>query len=190
MVTERWFVEIFAHLKLAPHFERDPGPVQRGENTLVRLSSSKGEDKLRWCGYWMANIWRKHMPLCDNKRCLIFVVLYWFIFCGRANLLFLPFFSTKKQKNIKHSNLMFVWNSTNAIFGQRLEILEQNGSSTESRPVCSITFSETTAKKHWHLIPLPNDQHGHLFGCSCNLLILTRHFQQVNVSVRLPPVGG
>ncbi len=96
----------------------------------------------------------------------------------------------KKKKNIKHSNLMFVWNSTNAIFGQRLEILEQNGSSTESRPVCSITFSETTAKKHWHLIPLPNDQHRHLFGCSCNLLILTRHFQQVNVSVRLPPVGG
>ncbi len=41
---------------------------------------------------------------------------------------------------------MFFLNSNNAIFGQRLEILEQNGSGTESRPVCSITFSETTAK--------------------------------------------
>lgn len=41
---------------------------------------------------------------------------------------------------------MFVWNSNNAIFGQRLEIFKQKRSSTESRPVYSITFSETTAK--------------------------------------------
>ncbi len=107
-MTERWFVEIFTHLKLAPHFERDPGPVQRGENTLVRLSSSKGKDKRKTNGGDVDTEWqifeRKLMPSCDNKRCLIFVVLYWFILCGRANLLFLPFCSKKKTK---HSKLMF-----------------------------------------------------------------------------------
>lgn len=134
---------------------------------------------------------RQHMLSCDNKRFLIFVVLYWFILCGTANISPFLFHQKNNNKKTKDSKQMFVWNSNNAIFGQCLEIFKQKRSSTERRPVCSITFSEMTAKQHWHLIPLPTISTGiYLAVAAICLYILTRHFQQVNVSVRLPSVGG
>lgn len=103
---------------------------------------------------WIPNDRYLKDSICSHVTISGFSFLLCFIglFCVfGANVPFLSFCSTKK-KGLKADVCL---KQQQCYFWSALRDIQAKRSSTENRPVCSFTFSEATAKQHWHLIPLP-----------------------------------